>query len=181
MISGTHAVRHSSIRILGIDPGSRVTGYGLIDVDANHISYVASGCIRTPNGSHIQRLAVIGDGVRELVEQYQPDEAAVEQVFVSRNADSALKLGQARAAAICRLLDTLPSELIFEYAARAIKQATVGSGAASKDQVQHMIKHLLQLQGSLAEDAADALAVATCHAHSRKLRAHMQHALDASS
>jgi len=169
-----------AIRILGIDPGSRVTGYGLIDIDGSTTSYVSSGCIRTPDGSHIQRLEVIGAGVRELVAQYQPQEAAIEQVFVSRNADSALKLGQARAAAICRLLDTLSSDMIFEYAARAVKQAAVGSGAASKTQVQHMVRHLLKLQGTLAEDAADALAVALCHAHSRKLNAQVSIALDAS-
>ncbi|MEM7081954.1 MAG: crossover junction endodeoxyribonuclease RuvC [Pseudomonadota bacterium] len=155
------------MRILGIDPGSRLTGYGVIDVRGSQVRYVASGCIRTPKGSHINRLHTIGQGVRQLLADYQPAEAAIEQVFVSKNADSALKLGQARAAAICRILDDLDAEAIYEYTPRAIKQAAVGFGGASKEQVQHMMKHLLKLSGDLSADAADALAVAVCHANTR--------------
>ena len=159
------------VRILGIDPGSRLTGYGLVDVRGRNITYVASGCIRTPKGSHIDRLHSIGCGIRELLDMYTPGEAAVEQVFVSNNANSALKLGQARAAAICRILDDLESRHIYEYTPRAIKQAAVGFGGASKEQIQHMMKQMLKLSGELSEDAADALAVAVCHANSRGLNA----------
>lgn len=168
----------SSVRILGIDPGSRLTGYGVIDVKGRELIYVASGCIRTPGGSHISRLDVIGRGVRELLDQYAPGEAAVEQVFVSKNADSALKLGQARAAAICRILDDLDASDIYEYTPRAIKQATVGFGGASKEQIQHMMKHMLKLSGVLSADAADALAVAVCHANSRGLNTKLQSAME---
>lgn len=167
-----------TVRILGIDPGSRITGYGVVDLEGRTITYVASGCIRTPSGSHIDRLYSIGCGVRELLDLYSPGEAAVEQVFVSKNAGSALKLGQARAAAICRILDDLKSRDIYEYAPRAIKQATVGFGGASKEQVQHMMKQLLKLSGSLSEDAADALAVAVCHANSRGLKSRLQAAAE---
>ncbi|MFK8029952.1 MAG: crossover junction endodeoxyribonuclease RuvC [Gammaproteobacteria bacterium] len=167
-----------TIRILGIDPGSRLTGYGVVDVCGRTITYVASGCIRTPKGSHIDRLHAIGCGVRELLDLYGPAEAAVEQVFVSKNANSALKLGQARAAAICRILDDLESRYIYEYAPRAIKQATVGFGGASKEQIQHMMKQLLKLTGDLSEDAADALAVAVCHANSRGLNARLRAAAE---
>ncbi len=167
-----------SVRILGIDPGSRLTGYGVVDVTGRTLSYVASGCIRTPKGSHIDRLHSIGCGVRELLDIYAPAEAAVEQVFVSRNADSALKLGQARAAAICRILDDLESQHIYEYTPRAIKQATVGFGGASKEQVQHMIKQMLKVSGALSSDAADALAVAVCHANSRGLNTRLRTAAE---
>ncbi|NNF16785.1 MAG: crossover junction endodeoxyribonuclease RuvC [Gammaproteobacteria bacterium] len=166
------------MRILGIDPGSRVTGYGVIDVRGRDISYVASGCIRTATRSHIERLDVIGQGIRDVLDRYAPHEAAVERVFVSKNADSALKLGQARAAAICRILDFIRYDTIFEYTPRAIKQAAVGYGAADKVQIQHMIKHLLQLRGDLSSDAADALAVAVCHANSRNLSNRLVRAVD---
>ncbi len=170
----------NTVRILGIDPGSRLTGYGVVDLNGRSITYVASGCIRTPRGSHIDRLHSIGCGVRELLDLYSPTEAAVEQVFVNKNASSALKLGQARAAAICRILDDLESHSIYEYAPRAIKQATVGFGGASKEQVQHMMKQLLKLSGDLSEDAADALAVAVCHANSRNLNSRLQAAAESS-
>ena len=167
-----------SVRILGIDPGSRLTGYGIVDLHGHSIRYVASGCIRTPDGSHIDRLHSIGCGIRELLDTYEPMEAAVEQVFVSKNASSALKLGQARAAAICRILDDLQSDRIYEYTPRAIKQATVGFGGATKDQVQHMMKQLLKLSGVLSSDAADALAVAVCHANSRGLNSRLRAAAE---
>ncbi len=151
------------IRILGIDPGSRVTGYGIVDTDGYRSRHVASGCIRAGDGAFAGRLEQIFDAVRDIVGQYRPAQVAVERVFMNRNADSALKLGQARAAAICA---TFGSDVeLFEYAARAVKQAVVGRGAAQKQQVQHMIQVLLQLAELPAEDEADALAVALCHAH----------------
>lgn len=158
-------------RILGIDPGSRVTGYGLIDSDGANVRYVASGCIRTEAAELAPRLKVIYAGVRALVEEHRPREVAVERVFVHRNADSALKLGQARSAAICATFcDGID---VHEYAARAVKQAVVGQGGAEKAQVQHMVKVLLKLATELLADEADALAVALCHAHSRTLAARL--------
>jgi crossover junction endodeoxyribonuclease RuvC len=151
------------MRILGIDPGSRVTGYGIIDVAGRTAKYVDSGCIRTGGGALPDRLKKIYLGVGEIVEHYKPQEMAVEQVFMARNADSALKLGQARAAAICAGFDD--DIKIFEYAARQIKQALVGKGSADKTQVQHMVKILLKLQGDPQMDASDALGVALCHFH----------------
>lgn len=152
-------------RILGIDPGSRVTGYGVVDSDGRSTRYVASGCIRAPTGELSPRLEIIFAEIRQVVEAYHPCQVAVEKVFVHRNADSALKLGQARGAAICA---TFGSETeLFEYAPRAIKQSIVGRGGAAKHQVQHMVKALLGLDELPAPDEADALAVAICHAHSQ--------------
>lgn len=158
-------------RILGIDPGSRVTGYGLVDSDGASTRYVASGCIRTQGEALPPRLKAIFEGVAALVAQYRPGEIAIEKVFVHRNADSALKLGQARSAAICATF--ADSVTVHEYAARAVKQAVVGQGGADKDQVQHMVRALLKLPAALAPDEADALAVALCHAHSRPLAARL--------
>ncbi len=155
------------IRILGIDPGSRVTGYGLVDTDGYRSRHVASGCIRVGDGHFGERLEQIFRAVRDIVEQYQPGQLAIERVFMNRNADSALKLGQARAAAICA---TFGHDIeLFEYAARAVKQAVVGRGAAQKQQVQHMIQVLLKLAELPDEDQADALAVALCHAHQQPM------------
>ncbi|MBV1898766.1 MAG: crossover junction endodeoxyribonuclease RuvC [Cycloclasticus pugetii] len=151
------------MRILGIDPGSRTTGYGVIEVSGREVKYVDSGCIRTGGGALPDRLKKIYLGVREIMQHYQPQEMAVEQVFMGRNADSALKLGQARASAICAVFDH--DIKVFEYAARQIKQALVGKGSADKTQVQHMVKILLKLQGDPQMDASDALAVALCHFH----------------
>lgn len=151
------------MRILGIDPGSRTTGYGVIEVLGREAKYIDSGCIRTGGGELPARLKKIYFGVREITEHYQPQEMAVEQVFMGRNADSALKLGQARASAICAVFDH--EITVFEYAARQIKQALVGKGGADKTQVQHMVKILLKLQGNPQMDASDALAVALCHFH----------------
>jgi crossover junction endodeoxyribonuclease RuvC len=154
-------------RILGIDPGSRVTGYGLVDANGAVTRYVASGCIRAGAEELPKRLKAIFEGVRMLVLEYRPSEVAIEKVFVHRNADSALKLGQARSAALCATFsDTLE---VHEYAARAVKQAIVGQGGADKTQVEHMVRALLRLPTSLASDEADALAVALCHAHTRPL------------
>lgn len=150
-------------RILGIDPGSRVTGYGVVETTARGVRYVASGCIRLKSDEFPERLKQIFDGVSQVIELYQPQQMAIEQVFMHKNADSALKLGQARGAAICATLNRqLP---VFEYAARQVKQALVGKGNADKHQVQHMVKILLSIQGDMQIDASDALAIGLCHSH----------------
>ncbi len=155
-------------RILGIDPGSLVTGYGVIDQHGQTLRYVASGCIRVKGEVLATRLGMIFDHLGEIITEYQPEEMAIEQVFMNRNADSALKLGQARGAAICAgVTHQLP---VGEYAARQIKQAVVGTGSASKEQVQHMVCVLLSLAKQPPGDAADALAVAVCHIHHRETR-----------
>ena len=151
-------------RILGIDPGSRVTGYGVIDSDGLRSRHVASGCIRTADGELAERLGDIYRGVAQVVAEHAPLEVAIEQVFMAKNAASALKLGQARGAAICAVVTAgLP---VSEYTARMIKLAVVGTGKADKEQVQHMVKRILGLGQRLAADQADALAVAIGHAHS---------------
>jgi crossover junction endodeoxyribonuclease RuvC len=158
-------------RILGIDPGSRVTGYGIIDQQGQQLSYVASGCIRTQGEALPERLGIIFSGIIDIIGEHSPDEMGIEQVFMNKNADSALKLGQARGAAICSGVHVhLP---VAEYAARAIKQAVVGKGGASKEQVQHMVCVLLALQKKPQSDAADALAVAICHGHHRETKRRM--------
>lgn len=154
-------------RILGIDPGSRITGYGIIDSDGRRSVHVASGCIRAGDGELPARLRVIFDGVRSLMAEHRPAEVAVERVFMHRNADSALKLGQARAAAICATF--ADGVEVYEYATRAVKQAVVGIGHAEKAQVEHMVGALLNYREPLEADAADALAVALCHAHTQPL------------
>lgn len=159
-------------RILGIDPGSRSTGYGIIDETCDRPVYVASGCVRINAKLFPDRLKQIYDGIQGIVAQYQPDQLAIEQVFMHKNADSALKLGQARGAAICAVL--AHDLQVFEYSARQVKQALVGKGNAAKPQVQHMVKVLLALQGGIPLDASDALGVALCHLHhnqtARRLR-----------
>lgn len=150
-------------RILGIDPGSRITGYGVVDITPSGVRYVASGCIRIQAEEFPARLKQIFDGVSEIIALYQPRQMAIEQVFMHKNADSALKLGQARGAAICATLNQdLP---VYEYAARQVKQALVGKGNADKQQVQHMVKILLSIQGEMQIDASDALAISLCHHH----------------
>ncbi|RUQ33703.1 MAG: crossover junction endodeoxyribonuclease RuvC [Candidatus Competibacteraceae bacterium] len=155
------------IRLMGIDPGSRITGYGIVEMDGPRSRYIASGGIQTDSSRPVpERLKTIFEGIASLIQEYQPIEVAVEQVFMHRNPDSALKLGQARGAAICAVVVAgLP---VSEYAARAIKQAVVGSGAADKTQVQRMIALLLNLPALPQSDAADALAVAICHGHTRQ-------------
>ncbi len=155
-------------RVLGLDPGSRLTGFGIIDCNGGSYRCVVHGTLDVGAGSIPERLRRIHVGVRELLAAHRPDEIAIEKVFVSRNVDSALKLGQARGAALAAL-DA--GATVAEYAPRAIKLATVGSGAADKLQVAHMVCALLQLQDAPRADAADALAVALCHAHSRRLSA----------
>ncbi|GED40960.1 crossover junction endodeoxyribonuclease RuvC [Cobetia marina] len=151
--------------ILGIDPGSRLTGYGVLDVSAAQPRYVDSGCIRMSQVSLDQRLAQIYAGISEVIAMHRPAEFAIEQVFMSKNADSALKLGQARGAAIvCAANHGLP---VSEYGPRQIKQAVTGSGAADKAQVQHMVTHTLKLSATPQADAADALAIALTHCFAR--------------
>jgi crossover junction endodeoxyribonuclease RuvC len=163
------ATRLGPVRVLGLDPGSRVTGFGLIDVDARGMRYVLSGAIRPAGDGLAARLKEIYDAIAELVERHAPEEVAIERVFVAKNADSALKLGQARGAALCAASVTRAS--IHEYAPREVKLAVVGAGGAHKEQVNRMVRTLLGLEGRLQADAADALAIALCHAYGRKLRA----------
>jgi crossover junction endodeoxyribonuclease RuvC len=155
-----HALR---IRILGIDPGLRITGFGVLDKTGNTLTYVTSGCIKTPAGDLALRLKTILDGQSELIAGAKPDQVALEKVFVNKNPQSTLLLGQARGTAVCAaVLHLLP---VSEYTALQVKQAVVGNGHADKDQVQHMVKRLLKLTGNPSPDAADALACAICHAH----------------
>ena len=158
----------STTRILGIDPGSRLTGFGVIDFCANRASYVASGTVRSEDGDFPERLRTIFESVSGIVDEYRPEVVAIESVFMHRNAGSALKLGQARSAALCATF-AHPVE-VFEYAPREIKQAIVGTGAATKEQVQHMVVSLLSLTDAPAADAADALAAALCHGHQRRIQ-----------
>ena len=161
-------------RILGVDPGSRITGYGIIDFDGSRLAHVSSGCIAA-RGDHLgERLRRIFDALSEVVAGHDPDEMAVESVFVHRNPDSALKLGQARGAA---LLAGLTRDVpVFEYAPNQVKQAVTGRGHAGKEQVQHMVKVLLGVDQVPPQDAADALAVAICHGHIRETSARMHRA-----
>ena len=167
-MSGTSGTRSLPVtRILGIDPGLRVTGFGLIDQRGSKLNYVASGVIRVPDGELPMRLATIFTQIREVIASYQPQQCAIEKVFVNVNPHSTLLLGQARGSAICAMatLD-LP---VAEYTALQIKQSVVGYGKASKEQVQEMTMRLLQLPGKPSRDAADALACAICHAQSAAL------------
>ena len=157
------ASAHVVTRILGLDPGLRITGFGLVDQLGTQLRYVASGCIRTQDGELPGRLKTLLDGVREIVDTYRPDVVAVEKVFVNVNPQSTLLLGQARGAVICGAVSCdLP---VAEYTALQVKQSVVGYGKAHKEQVQHMVQRLLLLDASPSPDAADALACAICHAH----------------
>lgn len=151
------------IRILGIDPGLRITGFGVIDKNGSNLSYVSSGCIKTSEGQLPSRLKLILDNVSEVISQYRPEHVVVEQVFVNINPQSTLLLGQARGAAICAAV--MNNLMVAEYTALQIKQAVVGNGHAKKDQVQDMVMRLLNLTNNPSTDAADALACAICHAH----------------
>jgi crossover junction endodeoxyribonuclease RuvC len=159
------------IRILGLDPGSRRTGFGVIECRGSEYVHIAHGCVNVGKLAITERMRAIFEELQSLIGAHAPGEVAVERVFVNRNVDSALKLGQARGAALCAVPRGLP---VFEYAPRAIKLALVGSGGAEKAQVAHMIKTLLGLNERLPPDASDALAVAICHAHSRRLRTLIQ-------
>jgi len=156
------------VRILGLDPGSRRTGFGVIECCGSELLPVAHGCLNVASATPAGRLRLIFEGLKALLAEHGPAEVAVERVFVSRNPDSALKLGQARGAALCAIPADVP---VFEYAPRVVKLAVVGSGAAEKFQVAQMIRTLLSLGERPAADAADALAVAVCHAHQRRLQA----------
>jgi crossover junction endodeoxyribonuclease RuvC len=158
-----------TVRVLGIDPGSQRTGFGVLDAVGSRLTYVASGVIRTPEGDFAVRLCEIFRCVQAIVAEYRPQEIAIERVFVKHNVDSALKLGQARGAAICGT--AAANAAVFEYAPRQIKLAVVGSGSAEKGQVQLMMKSILKLEGNVAADAADALAAAVCHAIRGGMRA----------
>ena len=151
------------IRILGIDPGSRITGFGVIDWHGREPVYVASGCIKTlPNDELAGRIGMIVRGIGDLVAEYRPNQAAVEQVFVNVNPAATLMLGQARGAAVAALvMRDLP---VYEYTALQVKQSVVGQGKAAKEQVQHMVVQMLGLSGTPQADAADGLAVAITHA-----------------
>src|SRR5690554_4407095 len=152
--------------ILGIDPGSRKTGFGIINASGSRTEYITSGVIRIPEIELPERLKIIFESVTQIIQQYAPHEVAVEQVFMAKNAASALKLGQARGAAIvAAVAQSLP---VAEYEARKVKQSVVGTGAADKHQVQHMVKALLGLSQTPQEDAADALAIALCHASTQR-------------
>ncbi len=148
--------------ILGIDPGSRITGFGLIENHANRLRYIDSGNIRVSGDNLPQRLGCIFDEIENVIQTHRPEQMSIENVFMARNPDSALKLGQARGAAICAAYRA--GLEIAEYAPREIKQAIVGSGAANKEQVQHMVKRLLGIRQQLKADEADGLAIAICHA-----------------
>jgi crossover junction endodeoxyribonuclease RuvC len=160
------------MRILGIDPGSRFTGFGIIEVHGDRALCITHGVIKTGGGEFPQRLGIIFSQLQDLIRDHRPDQAAIESVFISRNPNSALKLGQARGAAVCAAIaHRLP---VFEYSPRSVKQAVVGRGAADKGQVNHMVAVLLQMQQEIAEDAADALAVALCHQHTQQTIDRMQ-------
>ena len=161
--SSSFSLYPSPVRILGIDPGLRVTGFGVVDQTGQQLHYIASGCIKTPDGELPERLKSILHSLSEVIAQHQPRQVAVEKVFVNVNPQSTLLLGQARGAAICAaVLADLP---VSEYTALQVKQAVVGSGHANKEQVQKMVQRLLKLSGVPSTDAADALACAICHAH----------------
>jgi crossover junction endodeoxyribonuclease RuvC len=162
------AIPAAKVRILGVDPGSRRTGFGIIECRGTDYVHVAHGCLNVGGAVMAERLRLIFDGLQTLIDEHQPAEVAVERVFVNRNVESALKLGQARGAALCAVPKGIP---VFEYAPRAVKMALVGSGAAEKSQVAHMIVTLLRLSERIGPDASDALAIAVCHAHSRRLHA----------
>ena len=155
------------LRILGIDPGLRVTGFGVIEQTGSKLHYLASGCVRSGDGDLAARLKAILEGLAEVIGAHRPQEVAVEKVFVNVNPQSTLLLGHARGAAICAaVIAGLP---VAEYTALQVKQAVVGKGHAKKEQVQHMVRRLLALPGDPSPDAADALACAICHAHGSRL------------
>lgn len=165
------------MRILGIDPGSRATGFAVIEAHGDRLRACGFGVIRTGSATLPRRLGEIFDGIGQVIAEFTPQVLAIESVFLSRNAQSALKLGQARGAAICAATRIgLP---VYEYAPRAVKLAVVGSGRAEKAQVQHMMRQILQIGDALPADAADALAVAVCHAHTQHTRGYASRQLAA--
>jgi crossover junction endodeoxyribonuclease RuvC len=157
------------VKILGIDPGLQVTGFGVIEKNGNRLGYVTSGCVRSGRGELAVRLRTLLEGLNEVIAAHRPDAVVVEKVFVNVNPQSTLALGQARGTAICAAV--LAGHPVAEYTALQVKQAVVGNGHANKEQVQHMVKRLLALAGDPSPDAADALACAICHAHGERLGA----------
>jgi crossover junction endodeoxyribonuclease RuvC len=153
--------------ILGIDPGSRTTGYGVILVENKKNYYLSSGCIRLSSDDWLEKCHILYESLQQVIQKHQPTEAAIERIFMHVNPASALKLGQARGAAITALAHH--KIVLAEYTARQVKQAVVGYGAAQKQQVGQMVQTLLQLSGMPQVDAGDALAIALCHAHSTVL------------
>ena len=152
-----------TVRILGIDPGLRITGFGVIEKTGTKLTYVTSGCVKSGEGELPERIKVLLEGLAEVIAAHRPAQTAIEKVFVNVNPQSTLLLGQARGAAICAVVQAgLP---VAEYTALQVKQAVVGAGKAGKEQVQMMVKRLLALTGDPSPDAADALACAICHAH----------------
>ena len=155
------------MRILGIDPGLRITGFGVIEQSGGKLRYITSGCVRSGKGELADRLKLLLEGLGEVIAANRPEAVAIEKVFVNVNPQSTLLLGQARGSAICAaVIAGLP---VAEYTALQVKQAVVGKGHAKKEQVQHMVRRLLALPGDPSPDAADALACAICHAHGAKL------------
>ena len=162
----------AATRILGVDPGSRMTGVGIIEINGDRISPVYYGAIKAGNGEFTGRLGIIFSELQQLIKEYHPDQAAIETVFVANNAASAIKLGQARGAAVCAAISCeVP---VSEYSPRSVKQAIVGKGGADKTQVQHMVGLLLGISGPIQNDAADALAIALCHHHTAGTLARMK-------
>lgn len=160
------------MRILGLDPGSRVTGFAVLEAQGARLQARSFGAIRPDSAELVAKLGQIFKGVVEVIAETQPTVVAVESVFMARNPQSAIKLGQARGAVICAVAQAgLP---LFEYSPRSIKQAAVGSGRADKVQVQHMMRQLLKIEGPLGADAADALAIAVCHAHTAQMQQHVR-------
>ena len=153
-------------RIIGIDPGSRITGFGIIDLQGNQLSYVDSGAIDLRSHPAMLRLAVLHDELSQIVRHHQPDDGAIEEVFVYKSVSSALKLGQARGVALLTLTQHMPQ--VSEYTARQVKAAVVGSGAAAKSQVEMMVKAILKINFPLQSDAADALAIGITHCYHRQ-------------
>lgn len=154
------------MRIIGIDPGSRITGFGIIEVHKNQHKYITSGCIKLKSSCPHENLNQIYSGISQIIAEHKPDEGAIEQIFMHNNPGSAIKLGQARGVAIVAM--TQKGLVVSDYSARQIKQSVVGYGAAKKEQIQIMVCKLLNLSGMPQADAADALAVAICHANSRQ-------------
>jgi len=159
------------MRILGVDPGSRMTGVGIIEINGDRVRPVYYGVIKAGSGEFTERLGTIFSGLQQLIKEHRPDEAAIETVFVAHNAASAIKLGQARGAAVCAAISCeIP---VADYSPRSVKQAIVGRGGADKTQVQHMVGILLGIREPIQNDAADALAVALCHHHTSQTLARM--------
>ena len=167
--------RHGTVRIIGVDPGSRSTGYGVVDTDGTRLVHVASGFVRTGEGGWSDRLRRIFEDLGAIIDTHTPGEFVIEKVFVHRNASSALKLGQARGAAI--LAGATRALPVYEYSPNEVKQAVTGRGHATKEQIQHMTRVLLALREPSQADEADALAVAICHAHVRATVARHERAL----